>query len=298
MISFEEGVNLLLAELISLKEEGINSIPINEASIELLQLRYTKSAKNPISKPLADENSGHRNPIKISQNMEPVLSLDLASKGSFPENHFDLPDGSKQDQWDWLHNKVKNCPICLAHTPKGKKIVFGQGNLEATIFFCGEAPGAEEETRGEPFVGAAGQLLNRIIEAMGLSRDQVYIGNILNWRPDTPNWFGNRPPTNSEITFCLPYLLGQLSIIEPKVVVALGATAMKGLLGASREMKLGKIRGKWQSFQGIPLMVTYHPSYLLHNNTNRTKRLLWEDLLLVMQHLKMPISDKQQSYFL
>ena len=298
MISFEKGVNCLLEELISLKEDGVENISVSQSSFELLRSHFSKSSENFIPTSLEKQNPSSSHKINIEKNTEPSFSLGTALSNSFPRNYFTIPAGSKRERWDWLHNKVKNCPVCLQHTPEGKQIVFGTGNLDASIFFCGEAPGADEETRGEPFVGPAGQLLNRIIAAMGLDRKQIYLGNILNWRPHTPHQFGNRPPTNDEIAFCLPYLFSQVSIIKPKVLVALGATAMKGLFGVHPEVKLGKIRGKWQSFQGIPLMVTYHPSYLLHNHTNRTKRLLWEDLLLVMQHLEMPISDKQKSYFL
>ena len=298
MISFEVGVNCLLEGLISLKEDGVENISVSQYSIDLLRSHFSKSSEDFISTSSEKQNPSRSRKITIEQNPEPSFSLGTALSNSFPRNYFTVPAGLKRERWDWLRNKVKNCPVCLQHTPKGKQIVFGTGNLDASIFFCGEAPGADEETSGEPFVGPAGQLLNRIIGAMGLNRKQIYLGNILNWRPHTQNRFGNRPPTNDEIAFCLPYLFSQISIIKPKVVVALGATAMKGLLGVSPEIKLGKIRGKWQSFKGIPLMVTYHPSYLLHNHTDRTKRLLWEDLLSVMQHLEMPISDKQQSYFL
>ena len=105
------------------------------------------------------------------------------------------PSGTKAEQWAWLKKKVLSCPNCLKHVPEGRKPVFGSGNLDADIFFCGEAPGAEEEEQGEVFVGRAGQLLTKIIEAMGLRRSDVYIGNIMNWRPETPNRIGNRPPT-------------------------------------------------------------------------------------------------------
>ena len=211
-----------------------------------------------------------------------------------------LPDGEKAERWEWLQQRVLKCTICNAHVRKerGKKVVFGVGNLDADIFFCGEAPGAEEEVQGEPFVGPAGQLLTKIIRAMGLEREQVYIGNIMNWRPEMPTEFGNRKPYLDEIAFCLPYLLAQIEIVQPKVIVALGATAVDGLLGHDPKRRLGRIRGQWQQLGERPLMVTFHPSYLLHNNTLRTKRMVWEDMLSVMEKLKMPISEKQRGFFL
>jgi DNA polymerase len=216
----------------------------------------------------------------------------------FSSEEFSLPIGDKQTRWQALRKIVMGSPICNAHTKKGKKIVFGVGNLDADIFFCGEAPGADEETVGEPFVGRAGQLLTKIIHAMGISRDDVYIGNILNWRPEMPTQFGNRPPTAAEIQLCLPFLRAQVEIVSPKVIVALGNTAVNGLLGYDSKRTLGSVRGRWQMFDGIALMPTYHPSFLMREPTKDAKRKVWEDMLLVMEKVSLPISDKQRRCFL
>ena len=170
------------------------------------------------------------------------------------------------------------------------------GNLNAKIFFCREAPGADEEIQGEPFVGKAGQLLTKIIAAMGLSRSDVYIGNIMNWRPEVPK--GNRPPTEEEMRYCLPYLKAQIEIVNPQIVVALGMTAVNGLLGFDPSRRMGKIRGHWHSFEGRDLMVTYHPSFLLQYASAAMKRLVWEDMMAVMERAGMDISEKQRGYFL
>jgi DNA polymerase len=180
----------------------------------------------------------------------------------------------------------------------GKKVVFGVGNLNADIFLCGEAPGADEELAGEPFVGRAGQLLTKIIEAMGLHRADVYIGNIMNWRPEMPTPHGNRPPMEEEMAFCLPYLRAQVQIVDPKVVVALGATAVRGLIGSDPKRRMGDVRGQWIKFGDVPLMITYHPSYLLRYASNESKRIVWEDFMKVMEFLRMPISETQRAYFL
>lgn len=206
--------------------------------------------------------------------------------------------GSKLTCWENLKKRVFENPDLLKHVKPGKQLVFGVGDLNAKIFFCGEAPGADEETQGIPFVGRAGQLLTKIIGAMGVSRDEVYIGNIMNWRPEMDTPFGNRPPTQDEMQFCLPYLIEQLEIVQPEVIVALGATAVNGLLGYDKNRKMSQIRGTWQKFCGVPLMATFHPSYLLRNNTNATKRLVWEDMLKVMERVGMEISEKQRGYFL
>lgn len=214
-----------------------------------------------------------------------------------------LPAGDKQSRWDALLRQVTEDPICRAHVRPGKKIVLGVGSLEAKIFFCGEAPGAEEEDQGEPFVGPAGQLLTKMIQGMGLSRRDVYIGNIMNWRPELPVssdgvQYGNRPPTPEELAYCLPYLKAQLEIVNPELIVALGSTATQGLLGAGSFKTLGEIRSQWKLFAGKPVMVTYHPSYILRNPTNRSKRAIWEDLLKVMERALLPISEKQRTFFL
>jgi DNA polymerase len=178
-----------------------------------------------------------------------------------------------------------------------KHVVFGVGDINARLMFVGEAPGVDEDLQGEPFVGAAGHLLTKIIGAMGLSRDTVYIANILKCRPDMPpRSSGNRKPTLPEMQTCLPYLREQIALIEPSVIVALGATAVEGLLGATEG--ISRLRGKWQSFAGIPVMPTYHPAYLLRNMAMTEKRKVWEDMLLAMEKLQMPISDKQRGYFL
>jgi len=187
--------------------------------------------------------------------------------------------------------------------PAGEKVVLGVGNLDAQIMFVGEAPGAEEEIQGEPFVGPAGQLLTKMIGGMGLKRPDVYIGNIMNWRPELPlsdggTQIGNRPPTQEEMLYCLPFLRAQIEIVQPSLLVALGSTAAQGLLGFGTFKALGEVRGRWKEFAGKPLMVTYHPSYILRSQTNRSKRMIWEDLLKVMERAPLPISDKQRGYFL
>ena len=212
-----------------------------------------------------------------------------------------LPD--KAARMAALRETILQDPHCLAHVRAGKRVVAGVGDVNARLCFVGEAPGAEEEVQGEPFVGPAGQLLNRMIAAMGLERGQVYIGNIMNWRPELAaaaggEQLGNRPPTPAEMAYCLPYLLAQIEIVDPAVVVALGATATQGLLGAGAFKALGEVRGRWHDFAGRPLMVTYHPSYILRTQTNRSKRMIWEDLLQVMERAGLPPSEKQRRYFL
>jgi DNA polymerase len=139
--------------------------------------------------------------------------------------------------------------------------------------------------------------LTKIIQAMGLTRDTVYIGNILKCRPDTPGQLaGNRKPTPEEMKTCIPYLHEQIDLIRPKVIVALGATAVEGLLG--KTLGITRLRGNWKTYRGTPLMPTYHPAYLLRNQAPSEKRRVWEDMLQVMGKLGLPISEKQRNYFL
>ena len=195
-----------------------------------------------------------------------------------------------------IRARVAVCVKCPHLARSRTQTVFGVGNPDAEVMFIGEAPGADEDRRGEPFVGRAGQLLTKIIETMGFKRSDVYIANVLKCRPNMPpGESGNRPPTPAEMQTCLPYLAEQIDIIKPKVLVALGATAVAGLLGTQGPM--WKLRGRWHSHQDTPLMITYHPSYLLRDHTASDKRKVWEDMLQVLERLGRPITEKQRNYF-
>ena len=196
-----------------------------------------------------------------------------------------------------LRERALACVKCAHLASSRKNVAFGVGSIDAQLMFVGEAPGADEDEQGEPFVGKAGQLLTKIIQATGLQRADVYIGNILKCRPDTPGQSaGNRKPTSDEMATCIPYLHGQIDLIRPRVIVALGATAVEGLLG--KTLGITKLRGTWKTYRGIPLMPTYHPAYLLRNQAMSEKRKVWEDMLQVMEKLGMPISEKQRNFFL
>src|SRR5437764_7967148 len=221
--------------------------------------------------------------------------LTRASRLSLERLQFVAPN--KADLLARIRERVRICTKCPHLASSRTQTVFGVGNPDAELMFIGEAPGADEDKQGEPFVGRAGQLLTRIIETMGFTRGEVYIANILKCRPDTPPAsFGNRAPTPLEMQTCRPYLIEQIEIIQPKVLVALGATAVEGLLGTRGTMR--ELRGRWHSFNDTPLMVTYHPAYLLRNQSPNEKRKVWEDMLQVLQRLGSPISEKQRNYFL
>ena len=177
------------------------------------------------------------------------------------------------------------------------RMVFSAGNPDAEFMLVGEAPGYQEEKEQQPFVGPAGQKLDQIVKAMGLSRDQVYISNVCKFRPAMKNQTtGNRKPSPEEMATNLPFLRAEIDIVKPKVIMALGGTAAEGLL--EQKKAVGQLRGNWHQFQGIPLRVTYHPSYLLRQNEGlNEKRMVWEDALAAMEKLGLPISEKQRGFF-
>jgi DNA polymerase len=183
-------------------------------------------------------------------------------------------------------------------------MVFATGNPEAEIMLVGEAPGAVEEQKLEPFTGPAGATLDRILKAMGLERSHVYISNICKFRPAIGPGQGskNRKPTAEEMDSCLEYVHEEIAVIRPRVIIALGATAAEGLL--RKPVTVSRARGQWMECQGIPLMITFHPSYILRKEeegeeiANAEKRKLWEDMMMVMERAGMPVSEKQRRYFL
>lgn len=184
---------------------------------------------------------------------------------------------SKKEQLAALYAKYAKCIKCPLAEQGRNQVVFGVGDPEARLMFIGEAPGRDEDVRGEPFVGRAGQLLNKIIEAMGLQREQVYISNVVKCRPP-----GNRTPLPNERNTCKDLLLfKEIDIIKPAIICTLGAPAIQGLLGD--EIRISQVRGTFQEFRGIPVMPTYHPAYLLRNPAE--KRTVWEDMKKVMERL-------------
>jgi uracil-DNA glycosylase family 4 len=184
-----------------------------------------------------------------------------------------LPEGASHLQV--LATEVAACTRCRLHETR-KQTVFSRGTGTSGLCFIGEGPGADEDEQGEPFVGKAGQLLDRMIEAMGFSRDEVYVCNIVKCRPPK-----NRKPEPDEMTACTPFLTEQIELIQPKVIVAMGATAMQGLLGLGGIMRL---RGTWKLYKGvIPVMPTFHPAYLLR--TPEAKREVWQDLQEVLRQM-------------
>ena len=205
---------------------------------------------------------------------------------------------NKIEKLNSIRAQAATWPPAISLGTLRETMVFATGDPDAEIMLIGEAPGYNEEKEQEPFVGPAGQKLNDILKAMGIHREQVYISNLVKFRPSLPKQTtNNRKPTPEEMAACLPLVMAEISVVKPKLILALGGTAAEGLLGL--EGTVGSMREKWHEISGIPTRVTYHPSYLLQSGgSNKVKRSLWEDMLAAMEKLGMPISEKQKSFFL
>lgn len=227
----------------------------------------------------------------------PSVTPELLPEIREPSSTVTLPEGTLEDKLQYLRDLAQNWQPARELNSLRDTMVFATGNPHTELMLIGEAPGYYEEVQQEPFVGRAGEKLNQILKAMGLSRDMVYISNIVKFRPALPNQrTNNRAPTPEEIEACLPIIMHEIQVIQPRMIVALGGTAAVGLLGI--QGSVSSMRGRFHDLNGIPVRVTYHPSYLLRSDNPREKRKVWEDMLAVMERMGMPVSEKQKGYFL
>ncbi|MCS1408163.1 MAG: hypothetical protein M2R45_01333 [Verrucomicrobia subdivision 3 bacterium] len=284
MTYFEQLLEATIRQVERLRQQQVRYLPVSPELVRALE--------QPLSQP--ERKFVRKDPPMVPVKATPAAAPSVAVE-RFTEEPFSSTD--KVAAIDHLRERALACVKCPHLVRSRRSVVFGVGSIDAVLMFVGEAPGVDEDAQGEPFVGKAGQLLTRIIETMGLSRETVYIANVLKCRPDTPGRkFGNRKPTPQEMVTCRPYLMEQIRMIQPKVIVALGATAVEGLMGLS-SVGITKYRGQFREFGGIPMMPTYHPSYVLRNQSHRIKRQIWEDMLQVMERLSLPVSEKQRGYF-
>jgi uracil-DNA glycosylase len=233
--------------------------------------------------PVIEESSLPKNAPKPK--LEPTPLRDILLPPPTGPSLFEAVDKVKDDTLLKIREDIGDCTRCKLH--KGRhKIVFGDGNPKAELVFIGEGPGADEDMQGLPFVGRAGKLLTQMIEAMGLQRKDVYICNVVKCRPPE-----NRAPEPDEVTTCSPYLLRQIDVIQPKVIVCLGAVAAKTLLETTRG--ISQFRGEWLQWRGRKLMATYHPAYLLRNPNAKGE--VWKDLQKVMAELGLQVPKKNKS---
>lgn len=233
-------------------------------------LRQEVELNGPITFPSgSDERAGLEGAAKRAGAQKPVAGPDMFQGAANPAGP-SYPDEPWTDAGDLalLNDKICTCMKCGLGSTR-KNFVFGVGNPKADVVIIGEAPGADEDEKGEPFVGRAGQLLNKILEAVSFKREEVFICNILKCRPP-----GNREPAADEVEQCEPYLWKQLELLRPKLILCLGRVAGQALL--KTHASLGSMRGTWHEYRGIPTMVTYHPAALLRNPN--WKRPTWEDV--------------------
>ena len=295
-------VDVLLEFLQAEQARGVTHVHLDEGAREALREVYTRAreggrpAAPPAGAPLPLASSPSTEaPPRVRLTIEeekptpvPVIAAELSISGATPE-----------EQLASLRKQAENWPPAKSLGSLRDVMVFAVGNPQARLMLVGEAPGYQEEKEREPFVGPAGQKLNDILKAMGMPREEVYISNIVKFRPGMPRQTtNNRKPTPEEMASCMPFVRAEIGIVKPDCIIALGGTAAEGLLGMAGAT-VGSMRGKWHEVEGTPVRVTYHPSYLLQSGgSNTTKRQVWEDMLVVMEKLALPISDKQRAYFL
>ncbi len=249
----------------------VESNEVKTSRISLLE--STKLSRQPLSPKQESRFSRNSEPReKQSMPKQKPIEEDL-SVSLFGDMKQALPDSG--ETVEEIRADIGNCTRCPLHEGR-TKIVHSTGNLNADLMIIGEAPGADEDAKGEPFVGRAGQLLNKIIEAIGMKREDVFIGNINRCRPPQ-----NRAPLPNETAACKPFLLREIAVVKPKVIVVLGNTAMKNLLDTKEGIT--KLRGIFQDYYGVKVMPTFHPAYLLRDPSK--KREVWEDMKKIRDYL-------------
>lgn len=275
----------LVDYLLQLQEQGHTHVHVDDEAKSILRQFYQNQRKAPAKQTVKAIPASE----PVSQPTEPTSTPQI--------NQLSVSGNTPAEKIVNLKQQAENWQPARALDSLRSTMVFSVGDPVANIMLVGEAPGHDEERLREPFVGKAGQKLNGILTAMGITREQTYISNIVKFRPAMPNQTtNNRKPTREEMDAWMPFIETEIQIVQPKVIIALGATAAQALLATNAPV--GKMRGQFHDYRGTPLRVTYHPSYILHNDTTSEKRKLWEDMLEVMKLLSMTISEKQQGYFL
>ncbi len=282
------SVDVLVDFLTAEQRRGVTHVHLDEGAREALREVFALTKSGGATAVTATKEKMPQIEISLEEDTKPaVVSIPVSVSGS-----------TRAEQLESLRRQAEDWMPAKSLGSLRETMVFATGDPEARVMLVGEAPGYQEEKEREPFVGPAGQKLNDILKAMGISREQVYISNIVKYRPSTPKQTtNNRKPTREEMAVCMPFVKAEIGIVQPDCIIALGGTAAEGLLGL--EGTVTSMRGKWHDFEGIPVRVTYHPSYLLQSGgSTNVKRQVWEDMLAAMGKLGLPISDKQQCFFL
>jgi DNA polymerase len=293
-----EALDILLEELKRQKAAGLRRVSVSDEAVATLKAL----AGAPVATP-ASAATAKPAPLPATAVSRPSAPLPIAPKPAVVATTpviadapiFTLPAGTKAERMQALRQLVDTCVETKKHLTGSHRALLGHGSLDAKVVFVGEAPSLEEMEAGKAFAGASGELLQKILGAAAISPADYYLAPVMVWRPEPPTQYGKRPPTARELAFNLPYLRAQVDVVAPRIVVALGAQAFEGLHG--RTPSITQARGQWFDLSGVPLMPTYHPNYLLHNPSASAKRAVWEDFLLVMEKLGLPISEKQRGFF-
>lgn len=294
--------SITLDYLRSLLNRGVDQIPVTDEARVILRKWFIEARQKKSPAPAtatSTEASELESNLRTLKELRHIKTEVEQTPPLVPSNvSFTLDGQTRSEKLRSLRDLVKNWPPIRELNSLRDKLVFAGGGLRSGIVFITEAPGIYEEKQEKPLVGPAGEKLDAMLKAMGLSRNDVYITNLIKYRPALPNQLSNnRPPTPQEVSVFLPILREELQIIQPKIIVALGANVARHLL-QSGDTPLSALRGQFHTVFNTPVRVTYHPSYLLRTDDVREKRKIWEDMLAVMEKAGLPISSKQRSYFI
>jgi len=293
-----EALDILLEELKRQKAAGVRRVSITADSLTALKaLAGTPAAQ---ATPAPAKPSAAPAPASIRPAVTPVAAAPkpavVVSAAPIPDAPiFTLAAGTKAERLQALRQLIDACAETKKHLSAPQRPLLGHGSLDAKVVFVGEAPTIVEMEAGQAFAGESGELLQKILSAAAINPADCYFVPVMVWRPEPPTQYGKRPPTAREIAFNLPYLRAQIDVVAPRAVVALGAQAFEALHG--RTPSITQARGQWFDLGGVPLLPTFHPNYLLHTPSASAKRTVWEDFLLLMEKLGLPISEKQRGFF-
>lgn len=329
-----EQLDALVTELRRLRRDGVSRVSVSEPSLAALRtlVASVKTGDTPAAlsaggvpppalsnkTPVAEKSSPAPEIVRETPPARPVEKVvipvietpvpeyaPVAAKSAAPKTPavpptpappvIALPSGDVVKRLAALREKLLADPVATARVSPGKKLAVFDGAVDAPVLFLIHMPGPDDGLEGRVLAGAEGELYGKIVAAMGLPRAKIQTASLLPYRPEIPGGYDHREPTPDEIDYFLPYLRALISEVKPRAIVALGGGAQDALFGKSET--ISKSRGNWREYEGIPVMPTYHISYLIRNNTNKSKRIVWEDILAVMERLGLPISEKQRGYF-
>lgn len=304
-----EALDILLEELKRQKSLGVRRVSVSDASLAALKalvgpaIPAASAQVSPVARPAPTPAASAPSSPAVAP-VRPAAPVSAPKPAPAPASAtppipdapvFALPAGTKAERLQALRDLVDACAETKKHLVAPQRPLLGHGSLDARVVFVGEAPTIAEMEAGRAFAGESGELLQKILAAAAIKPDDCYFAPVMVWRPEPPTQYGKRPPTARELAFNLPYLRAQIDIVGPRVVVALGAHAFEALHG--RTPTITQARGRWFEFGGLPMLATFHPNYLLHTPSASAKRTVWEDFLLLMEKLGLPVSDKQRGFF-